>query len=131
MRISDWSRRVLVRSRQVVEPGSDLLVAVVGRRWAALGSLISELRGFVAASGFVLGELGLRRLRPIQARPHGLCRLCRAAGEQGGSDDDRKRAHAKSPVRLSSDERRVGKECVIPCISRWSPYPYKKNQKTT
>src|SRR3546814_19021457 len=47
--------------RQVVEPGSDLLVAVVGRRWAALGSLISERRGFVAASGFVLGQLGLDR----------------------------------------------------------------------
>src|SRR3546814_16108191 len=60
--------------RQVVEPGSDLLVAVVGRRWAALGSLISELRG-------------------------------------------------------RSEERRVGKECVRTCRSRWSPYHEKK--KTT
>src|SRR3546814_15022831 len=25
-----------------------------------------------------------------------------------------------------SEERRVGKECVSPCRSRWSPYPYKK-----
>src|SRR3546814_4595510 len=25
-----------------------------------------------------------------------------------------------------SAERRVGKECVSPCRSRWSPYPYKK-----
>src|SRR3546814_18643516 len=25
-----------------------------------------------------------------------------------------------------SDERRVGKECVNPCTSRWSPYPFKK-----
>src|SRR3546814_11160724 len=24
--------------------------------------------------------------------------------------------------RLSSEERRVGKECVSPCRSRWSPY---------
>src|SRR3546814_20800779 len=64
--------------RQVVEPGSDLLVAVVGRRWAALGSLISELRGFVAASGFVLGELGLRCLRPIQEIGRASCwaRVC-------------------------------------------------------
>src|SRR3546814_17225087 len=111
MRISDWSSDVCSSDlpalggqacvdhpfarptvgegvRQVVEPGSDLLVAVVGRWWAALGSLISELRGFVAASGFVLGELGLRRLRPIQARPHGLCRLCRAPAEPGGHDED-------------------------------------------
>src|SRR3546814_11767268 len=25
-----------------------------------------------------------------------------------------------------SEERRVGKECVSTCRSRWSPYPYKK-----
>src|SRR3546814_18965780 len=33
-----------------------------------------------------------------------------------------------------SDERRVGKECVSTCRSRWSPYHYKKkitNQSTT
>src|SRR3546814_12303970 len=29
-----------------------------------------------------------------------------------------------------SDERRVGKECVSTCSSRWSPYPYKtKNNR--
>src|SRR3546814_11276411 len=27
---------------------------------------------------------------------------------------------------ISSDERRVGKECVSTCSSRWAPYPYKK-----
>src|SRR3546814_17915817 len=27
----------------------------------------------------------------------------------------------------SSEERRVGKECVSTCRSRWSPYPYKNN----
>src|SRR3546814_16741830 len=31
---------------------------------------------------------------------------------------------------LRSEERRVGKECVCPCISRWSPYNYKKNNNT-
>src|SRR3546814_16069338 len=29
--------------------------------------------------------------------------------------------------RHRSEERRVGKECVSTCRSRWSPYPYKKN----
>src|SRR3546814_12081689 len=38
------------------------------------------------------------------------------------------------PLNLSiahrSEERRVGKECVSTCRSRWSPYPYtKKNKK--
>src|SRR3546814_15103593 len=28
---------------------------------------------------------------------------------------------------LRSEERRVGKECVITCRSRWSPSHYKKN----
>src|SRR3546814_13272114 len=28
-----------------------------------------------------------------------------------------------------SEERRVGKECVSPCRSRWSPYHSKKNRK--
>src|SRR3546814_1297191 len=28
-----------------------------------------------------------------------------------------------------SEERRVGKECVSTCRSRWSPYPYKKKNK--
>src|SRR3546814_12056637 len=27
------------------------------------------------------------------------------------------------PVHNRSEERRVGKECVSTCISRWSPYP--------
>src|SRR3546814_17935412 len=30
-----------------------------------------------------------------------------------------------------SEERRVGKECVSTCRSRWSPYHYKKNNKIT
>src|SRR3546814_12282983 len=33
------------------------------------------------------------------------------------------------PIR--SEERRVGKECVSTCRSRWSPYHLKKNTKTT
>src|SRR3546814_19087027 len=31
--------------------------------------------------------------------------------------------------RVRSEERRVGKECVSTCRSRWSPYHYKKNKK--
>src|SRR3546814_6002107 len=29
-------------------------------------------------------------------------------------------------VKVRSEERRVGKECVSTCRSRWSPYHYKK-----
>src|SRR3546814_13124219 len=31
-------------------------------------------------------------------------------------------------ISLRSEERRVGKECVSPCRSRWSPYPSKKTK---
>src|SRR3546814_13074551 len=31
-----------------------------------------------------------------------------------------------SPRPIRSEERRVGKECVSTCRSRWSPYHYKK-----
>src|SRR3546814_19658768 len=40
----------------------------------------------------------------------------------------RGRAAAASPLRRS-EERRVGKECVSTCRSRWSPYHYKKKNK--
>src|SRR3546814_18510672 len=30
----------------------------------------------------------------------------------------------------STEERRVGKECVSTCRSRWSPYHYKKKKRT-
>src|SRR3546814_11683886 len=46
-----------------------------------------------------------------------------AGGERLGAHDDG--LHAR-PADLRSDERRVGKECVSTCRSRWSPYHYKK-----
>ena len=32
------------------------------------------------------------------------------------------RASLAEPVRARSEERRVGKECLLECRSRWSPY---------
>src|SRR3546814_17875188 len=32
-------------------------------------------------------------------------------------------------VIMRSEERRVGKECVSTCSSRWAPYHYKKNNQ--
>src|SRR3546814_16560113 len=39
------------------------------------------------------------------------------------------RSSAKSPIRAAwrSEERRVGKECVSTCRSRWSQYPSTNN----
>src|SRR3546814_17200774 len=62
----------------------------------------------------------------------------RALGDVGGNAGcelvlrpaSRCKCHALKPpaavtVRGSSEERRVGKECVSTCRSRWTPYPYK------
>src|SRR3546814_11257369 len=59
------------------------------------------------------------------------------AGEGGAKRRMRARAQraalapagkARSKARRS-EERRVGKECVSTCRSRWSPYHYTKNTK--
>src|SRR3546814_11151455 len=39
-------------------------------------------------------------------------------------------ADAARAGELRSEERRVGKECVSTCRSRWQPYHYTKNQET-
>src|SRR3546814_19445494 len=39
------------------------------------------------------------------------------------------RQTAEQAKTTRSEERRVGKECVSPCRSRWSPYHEKKNSK--
>src|SRR3546814_18513410 len=44
---------------------------------------------------------------------------CSKPHEQKSASDDEQR----------SEERRVGKECVSTCRSRWSQYHYKKNKK--
>src|SRR3546814_15429080 len=43
--------------------------------------------------------------------------------EHGGRGDSR---HCATAPGARSEERRVGKECVSTCRSRWSPYHYKK-----
>src|SRR3546814_20499042 len=37
--------------------------------------------------------------------------------------------YSRRAGRTRSEERRVGKECVSTCRSRWSPYHYNKNKK--
>src|SRR3546814_18930817 len=39
---------------------------------------------------------------------------------------ERERETEVQRLRMRSEERRVGKECVSTCRSRWSPYHYKK-----
>ena len=55
------------------------------------------------------GTAGLRG--PLQAGPMGMNRVLVAQAAGGLPSDN-----------LRSEERRVGKECVSTCRSRWSPY---------
>src|SRR3546814_11578704 len=47
-------------------------------------------------------------------------------GGTGQGQHDQQPGQGEDPVR--SEERRVGKECVSPCRSRWSPYHKKKKK---
>src|SRR3546814_15613770 len=50
------------------------------------------------------------------------------AGSHGICQDPPHPLEVRDPLR--SEERRVGKECVSKCRSRWSPYHYTKNTYT-
>src|SRR3546814_10597934 len=93
MRISDWSSDVC---------SSDLLAHRV-------------TRAAVPAQVDVGGEVGARHFHTMREQAGiEVTALCQAAGDRGlaGVIEDAVR----------SEERRVGKECVSTCRSRWSPY---------
>src|SRR3546814_13443782 len=62
----------------------------------------------------------------------GCCRwsrssACSTSSVRTATSGPARRPSSSSPRR--SEERRVGKECVSTCRSRWSPYHYKKKDK--
>src|SRR3546814_13095075 len=100
MRISDWSSDVC--SSDLV---GELLppLALMRRRHAAFdGQAIVEQEHALACP---MPQIAMRSGRNAEVAPHFLIEV----------DAARRR-----PRR--SEERRVGKECVSPCRSRWSPY---------
>src|SRR3546814_12143880 len=98
MRISDWSSDVC---------SSDLL------RGEVRGGRQAEPRGLYPRAG--AGPAGLR-LRPRQ----------QGRSERRWIAACAQRLRVSRRARLRSEERRVGKECVSTCRSRWSPYHYIK-----
>src|SRR3546814_14791514 len=64
-----------------------------------------------------------------QSRGHRRWPLVRALGQASGRA--LRRVHACCGLLARSEERRVGKECVSTCRSRWSPYHSKKKTKIT
>src|SRR3546814_15999536 len=100
MRISDWSSDVLFRS---------LRLAVVAGEPAPVRchKIVSFRFGYRCKVVFPI--IGKNPRRAFLVKPQELF-------APGGEDA----AHYHF---AGSDERRVGKECVSPCRSRWSPYP--------
>src|SRR3546814_6075482 len=95
MRISDWSSDVC---------SSDLAVAVE--------------QGDAAAVGF--GDLARQRQAKAGAVAPGRIKRQQRVGQHRFVHAAAAIKHIDAPVR--SEERRVGKECVSTCRSRWSPY---------
>src|SRR3546814_11393587 len=72
--------------------------------------------------------------RPGETRPAGSGKSRtgkgRADARPRSRPQRRRQPVARAARRLRSEERRVGKECVSTCRSRWSPYHLKKQHQT-
>src|SRR3546814_13644971 len=121
MRISDWSSDVcssdLLLLAGTLSAGSFGLVLAVGLGFLALGL------GIGLVLGPVLGSLALHGLGLLLDLGGGGLRLL-AILALGGALRLLLGCRLVLPLgdRFRSEERRVGKECVSPFGSRWSPY---------
>src|SRR3546814_12662358 len=108
MRISDWSSDVCSSDLGPKGgPGMREMLsttsAIYGQGMGEKVALITDGRFSGATRGFCVGHVGPEA---AVGGPIGL-------------------------IKNRSEERRVGTECVSTCRSRWSPYHYKKNKRTT
>src|SRR3546814_13387476 len=108
MRISDWSSDVC---------SSDLDFFPRSEAAAADHETNPELRGRIDSKAVSAAETAVR-----------------LAGDNFTSGSSKLHYYVGSPDDTfsvsRSEERRVGKECVSPFRSRWSPDHYKKNKRT-
>src|SRR3546814_20779400 len=100
MRISDWSSDVC---------SSDLY------RYTAKGNLVAVISNGTAVLG--LGAIGALASKPVM---EGKAVLFKKFADIDVFDIEVDTTDPEKFIR--SEERRVGKECVSTCRSRWSPY---------
>src|SRR3546814_5384854 len=127
MRISDWSSDVCssdliaVRVRPFVPDANAVLLQIPDVRVA-----LQEPQQFVddRLDVQLLGREQRETLGQVEA--HLVAEHAVGAGPGPVLLENAGLADMPHPVERS-EARRVGKECVSPCRSRWSPYHYKKN----
>src|SRR3546814_16599584 len=116
MRISDWSSDVC---------SSDLPASL----WEAYEEALRRLPAWLSGIGYE--AMGLTCLREAIARDYAR-RGCPTRPEQIIVTSGAQNGLTLVLRALTrSEERRVGKECVSTCRSRWSPYHSKKNTHKT
>src|SRR3546814_13266588 len=114
MRISDWS--------------SDVCSSDRGRPWLGPTSTRGH-RGSsrVACPRHLPTRLGIAG-QPVDSYAQPSVRDP-TARKKGAQSHRRPSDRSLQEGATRSEERRVGKECVSTCRSRWSPYHYKKKKK--
>src|SRR3546814_18279260 len=109
MRISDWSSDVCSSDLLVGEDAELLGAAHVDREQEGIGAFARRRDAGGAAAPDVLGERGGPALHVVDR-----------GGRAVGADADMiLAAHVDGMFDMRSEERRVGKECVSKCRSRW------------
>src|SRR3546814_18576822 len=112
MRISDWSSDVCSSDLENEIDSTDMIFAQAAAQSAEAvensRQLSDEVQSIESILGFIRDIAGQTNLLALNATI--------AAARAGDAGLGR------------SDERRVGKECVSTCRSRWSPYHYKKKK---
>src|SRR3546814_20154024 len=108
MRISDWSSDVCSSDLRV--PGAFFVACVTSKRSDLVAERALDLALQILGLALALLRLAFGAKALVIGRLAG--RLLRVAGGFVGE-----------ALRLfRSEESRVGKECVSPCMSRWLPY---------
>src|SRR3546814_14701257 len=93
---------------------------------------ISDWSSDVCSSDLSQPGPGRTKTSPPAAAGHGFLRLFLSCSRRFPGVDPRPSSSCFSCAgikALRSEERRVGKECVSTCRSRWSPYHSKKTQQ--
>src|SRR3546814_10935696 len=124
MRISDWSSDVC--SSDLVNARWADVQADYQRRANLIPNLVNTVKASVAAEDRVLTDVVNARARAtaIQVNAEDLsdpAKMQQFAAAQGQLGGTLSRLLATVEA-YRSEERRVGKECVSTCRSRWSPY---------